>query len=68
MSAMSKLGDYGAGGAAGGSNIPISVPPGTSSVTFVGDQVSHITDAHSERLKLRRDGCSWRLLGERNEL
>ena len=39
---MSTLGDYGAGGAAGGSNIPISVPPGTSSVTFVGDQVSHI--------------------------
>ena len=34
--------NYGAGGAAGGSNIPISIPPGTSSVTFVWDQVSHI--------------------------
>jgi hypothetical protein len=33
--------NYGAGGAAGGSNIPISIPPGTSSVTFVWDQISH---------------------------
>jgi alpha-amylase len=34
--------NYGAGGAAGGSNIPISVPAGGASVTFVWDQVSHI--------------------------
>jgi alpha-amylase len=34
--------NYGAGGAAGGSNIPISIPQGTSSVTFVWDQVSHV--------------------------
>jgi hypothetical protein len=34
--------NYGAGGAAGGSNIPIRIPSGTSSVTFVWDQVSHV--------------------------
>jgi alpha-amylase len=34
--------NYGAGGAAGGADIPISIPAGTSSVTFVWDQVSHI--------------------------
>jgi alpha-amylase len=34
--------NYGAGGAANGSNIPITVPPGGASVTFVWDQVSHI--------------------------
>ena len=34
--------NYGAGGAAGGSNIPISIPAGTSNVTFTWDQVSHI--------------------------
>lgn len=34
--------NYGAGGAAGGSNIPISIPQGSSSVTFVWDQVSHV--------------------------
>ena len=34
--------NYGAGGAAGGANIPISNPQSTSSVTFVWDQVSHI--------------------------
>ena len=33
--------NYGAGGAAGGSNIPLSLPT-TTSVTFVWDQVSHI--------------------------
>jgi alpha-amylase len=38
--------NYGAGGAAGGSNIPISIPSGTSSVTFVWDQVSHVV-AHT---------------------
>ena len=34
--------NYGASGAAGGSNIPISIPAGTSNVTFTWDQVSHI--------------------------
>jgi hypothetical protein len=34
--------NYGAGSAAGGSNIPISIPSGTSSVTFVWDQASHV--------------------------
>jgi alpha-amylase len=34
--------NYGAGGAAGGSNIPLTVPTGTTSVTFVWDQVSHV--------------------------
>jgi alpha-amylase len=34
--------NYGAGGAAGGADIPISIPAGTTSVTFVWDQVSHI--------------------------
>ncbi len=34
--------NYGAGGAAGGSDIAISVPSGGRSVTFVWDQVSHI--------------------------
>jgi alpha-amylase len=34
--------NYGAGGAAEGSNIPISIPQGTSSVSFVWDQVSHV--------------------------
>lgn len=34
--------NYRAGGAAGGSNIPIAVPAGGASVTFVWDQVSHI--------------------------
>ena len=33
---------YGAGGAAGGADIPINIPAGTSRVTFVWDQVSHI--------------------------
>ena len=32
----------GAGGAAGGADIPINIPAGTSRVTFVWDQVSHI--------------------------
>jgi alpha-amylase len=34
--------NYGAGGVAGGSNISISIPEDTASVTFVWDQVSHI--------------------------
>jgi alpha-amylase len=35
--------NYGAGGAAGGANIPINIPAGTTmSITFVWDQVSHI--------------------------
>jgi alpha-amylase len=34
--------NYGAGGAAGGSNIPITVPAGGASVTFVWDQVSKV--------------------------
>ena len=34
--------NYGAGGAVGGDNIPITIPPGGSSVTFVWDQVSHV--------------------------
>jgi pullulanase len=34
--------NYGAGGAAGGSNIPISIPSGTTSVTFTWDQVTHV--------------------------
>jgi alpha-amylase len=34
--------NYGAGGAAGGSNIPLTVPTGTTSVTFVWDQVTHV--------------------------
>ena len=34
--------NYGVGGAAGGADIPISIPAGTSSVTFVWDQASHI--------------------------
>ena len=34
--------DYGAGGAAGGSNIAISIPSETRSVTFVWDQVTHV--------------------------
>ena len=34
--------NYGAGGAAGGADIPITVAPGATSVTFVWDQVSHI--------------------------
>jgi alpha-amylase len=34
--------NYGAGGAAGGSNITFTIPPGGSSVTFVWDQVTHI--------------------------
>jgi alpha-amylase len=34
--------NYGAGGAAGGSDIPLEVPAATTSVTFVWDQVSHI--------------------------
>ena len=34
--------NYGAGGAAGGSNIPLSSLEAQSSVTFVWDQVSHI--------------------------
>jgi alpha-amylase len=34
--------NYGAGGAAGGSNITFTIPEGTTSVTFVWDQVWHI--------------------------
>jgi alpha-amylase len=34
--------NYGAGGAAGGSNIAISIPSETRSVTFVWDQVTHV--------------------------
>ncbi len=34
--------NYGAGGAAGGSNIAISIPSETRSVTFVWDQVRHV--------------------------
>ena len=34
--------NYGAGGAAGGADIPISIPSGGRSVTFVWDQVTHI--------------------------
>ena len=34
--------NYGAGGAAGGSNLVLTVPPGGASVTFVWDQVSHV--------------------------
>ena len=34
--------NYGAGGTFNGDNIPITIPPGGSSVTFVWDQVSHI--------------------------
>jgi hypothetical protein len=35
--------NYGAGGVAGGSNIPISIPSGTTAnVTFVWDQVTHV--------------------------
>ncbi len=34
--------NYGAGGAAGGSNIPITVPAAGATVTFVWDQVTHI--------------------------
>jgi glycosidase len=34
--------NYGAGGAAGGANIPITIAADTTSVTFVWDQVSHI--------------------------
>jgi alpha-amylase len=34
--------NYGAGGAAGGADIPTNIPAGISRVTFVWDQVSHI--------------------------
>jgi hypothetical protein len=37
--------NYGAGGAAGGSNLPLTVPAGGAEVTFVWDQVSHIPTA-----------------------
>lgn len=37
--------NYGAGGAAGGSNLTLEVLPGTTSVTFVWDQVSKIPSA-----------------------
>ena len=37
--------NYGAGGAAGGSNLPLVVPAGGASVTFVWDQVSKIPSA-----------------------
>jgi len=37
--------NYGAGGAAGGSNIALTVPAGGAEVSFVWDQVSHIPTA-----------------------
>ncbi|MBA2768728.1 MAG: alpha-amylase [Sporichthyaceae bacterium] len=37
--------NYGAGGAAGGGNISLTVPAGGASVTFVWDQVSHVPSA-----------------------
>lgn len=37
--------NYGAGGAAGGGNIPLSVPAGGAQVTFVWDQITHIPTA-----------------------
>jgi len=37
--------NYGAGGAAGGGNVPLSVPAGGASVTFLWDQISHIPSA-----------------------
>jgi hypothetical protein len=37
--------NYGAGGAAGGSDIMIDIADGTTSITFVWDQVSHIPTA-----------------------
>ena len=37
--------NYGAGGAAGGSNIALTVPAGGAQVTFVWDQVSHVPTA-----------------------
>jgi hypothetical protein len=37
--------NYGAGGAAGGSNIVVDIPAGTTSITFVWDQVSHVPTA-----------------------
>ncbi len=37
--------NYGSGGAAGGGNLPLSVPTGGASVTFVWDQISHIPSA-----------------------
>ncbi len=37
--------NYGAGGAAGGGNLPLSVPAGGAEVTFVWDQISHIPSA-----------------------
>ena len=37
--------NYGAGGAAGGSNLTLTVPAGGASVTFVWDQVSKVPTA-----------------------
>jgi alpha-amylase len=37
--------NYGAGGAAGGSNIVVEIPAGTTSISFVWDQVSHVPTA-----------------------
>ena len=49
--------NYGAGGAAGGDNIPITVPAAGASVTFVWDQVTEGADVHHQ-LRLQRIGPS----------